>query len=163
MEIVLEAGGDDIVTEEQGFTVYTAPADFEEVRNAVVGAGIVTEVAAAEIGTGIGTGIEDRIAGRQPSFHLRDLRRTDAKILRDGLGQPRALPTARHWFETAASQKYQPAYLPTGELYFNGPADPNTGGLSANDLAKTYLWLSAASRTVATSAPVAITTALDTT
>jgi YebC/PmpR family DNA-binding regulatory protein len=40
MEIVLEAGADDILTEEQGFTVYTAPADFEAVREAVVKAGI---------------------------------------------------------------------------------------------------------------------------
>jgi YebC/PmpR family DNA-binding regulatory protein len=40
MEIVLEAGAEDIVTEEQGFTVYTAPADFEAVREAVVKAGI---------------------------------------------------------------------------------------------------------------------------
>jgi YebC/PmpR family DNA-binding regulatory protein len=40
MELVLEAGADDILTEEQGFTVYTAPADFETVREAVVKAGI---------------------------------------------------------------------------------------------------------------------------
>ena len=40
MEIVLEAGAEDIATEEEGFTVYTAPADFEAVRDAVVKAGI---------------------------------------------------------------------------------------------------------------------------
>jgi YebC/PmpR family DNA-binding regulatory protein len=40
MEIVLDAGAEDIATEEQGFTVYTAPGDFEAVRDAVVGAGI---------------------------------------------------------------------------------------------------------------------------
>jgi YebC/PmpR family DNA-binding regulatory protein len=40
MEIVLDAGAEDILTEEQGFTVYTAPADFEAVRAAVVEAGI---------------------------------------------------------------------------------------------------------------------------
>jgi YebC/PmpR family DNA-binding regulatory protein len=40
MEIVLEAGAEDIVTEEEGFTVYTAPADFEAVRAAVVKAGL---------------------------------------------------------------------------------------------------------------------------
>ncbi len=40
MEIVLDAGADDIVTEEQGFTVYTAPPDFEAVRDAVTTAGI---------------------------------------------------------------------------------------------------------------------------
>ena len=40
MEIVLDAGAEDIVTEEQGFTVYTAPPDFEAVRDAVIKAGI---------------------------------------------------------------------------------------------------------------------------
>jgi YebC/PmpR family DNA-binding regulatory protein len=40
MEIVLDAGAEDIVTEEEGFTVYTAPGDFETVREAVVKAGI---------------------------------------------------------------------------------------------------------------------------
>jgi len=40
IEVVLEAGADDIVTEEQGFTVYTAPSDFQTVREAVVAAGI---------------------------------------------------------------------------------------------------------------------------
>jgi YebC/PmpR family DNA-binding regulatory protein len=40
MEVVLEAGAEDIVTEDQGFTVYTTPADFEAVRQAVVKAGI---------------------------------------------------------------------------------------------------------------------------
>mgnify|MGYP001817509997 FL=1 len=40
MEIVLEAGAEDIATEEEGFTVYTAPADFEAVREAVVKEGI---------------------------------------------------------------------------------------------------------------------------
>jgi YebC/PmpR family DNA-binding regulatory protein len=40
MEVVLEAGAEDIATEEGGFTVYTAPADFEAVRDAVVKAGI---------------------------------------------------------------------------------------------------------------------------
>ena len=40
MEIVLEAGAEDIVTEAEGFTVYTAPTDFEAVRDAVVKAGL---------------------------------------------------------------------------------------------------------------------------
>ena len=40
MEIVLDAGAEDIVTEEEGFTVYTTVADFEAVREAVVKAGI---------------------------------------------------------------------------------------------------------------------------
>ncbi|MDD5327070.1 MAG: tetratricopeptide repeat protein [Phycisphaerae bacterium] len=65
---------------------------------------------------------------------------------RDGLGRPKELKAGRYWFESAASLKYGPAYLPVGELYFNGPVDPNTGKLSAGDLAKAYLWLSAAER-----------------
>lgn len=40
MEIVLEAGAEDIVTEEGGFTVYTTPPDFEAVCQAVTNAGI---------------------------------------------------------------------------------------------------------------------------
>ncbi len=40
MEIVLDAGADDIQTEAEGFTVYTAPADFESVREALTKAGI---------------------------------------------------------------------------------------------------------------------------
>jgi YebC/PmpR family DNA-binding regulatory protein len=40
MEIVLDAGAEDIQTETEGFTVYTAPADFEAVCEAVKKAGI---------------------------------------------------------------------------------------------------------------------------
>jgi YebC/PmpR family DNA-binding regulatory protein len=40
MEIALDAGADDIVSEPQGFTVYTAPHDFEAVRTAIKKAGI---------------------------------------------------------------------------------------------------------------------------
>jgi YebC/PmpR family DNA-binding regulatory protein len=40
MEVVLEAGAEDIQTEAEGFTVLTTPADFEAVRDAVVKAGI---------------------------------------------------------------------------------------------------------------------------
>ncbi len=69
-------------------------------------------------------------------------------IYRDGRGRPKALKVARYWFESTASRKYRPAYLPTGELYFQAPADPNTGKLSAPDLAKAYLWLSAAAQHV---------------
>ena len=53
---------------------------------------------------------------------------------------------AREWFEKAASQGYIPAYAPTGKLYFNGPVDPSTGWLSEKELAKAYMWLSAASK-----------------
>jgi YebC/PmpR family DNA-binding regulatory protein len=40
MEIALDAGADDIVSEEAGFTVYTAPQSFEAVREAIRAAGI---------------------------------------------------------------------------------------------------------------------------
>jgi YebC/PmpR family DNA-binding regulatory protein len=40
MEIALEAGADDIVSEPQGFTVYCTPHDFEAVRSAIKKAGI---------------------------------------------------------------------------------------------------------------------------
>lgn len=52
--------------------------------------------------------------------------------------------SARVYFERAAAQGYAPAYFPTGRLYFDAPVDPQTKMLSANDLAKAYLWLSAA-------------------
>ena len=40
MEIALDAGADDIVSEAQGFTVYTTPHSFESVRTAIQKAGI---------------------------------------------------------------------------------------------------------------------------
>jgi YebC/PmpR family DNA-binding regulatory protein len=40
MEIALDAGADDIVSEPQGFTVYTSPHDLEAVRAAIKKAGI---------------------------------------------------------------------------------------------------------------------------
>lgn len=67
-------------------------------------------------------------------------------MLRDGMGRPKAPEAARFCFERAASRGYGPAYFPTGELYFNSPVNPNTGTLPAHDLAKAYLWVSAASR-----------------
>ena len=45
MEIVLEAGADDIQTESQGFTVYTTPPAFEVVRDALKNAGIEADEA----------------------------------------------------------------------------------------------------------------------
>jgi len=67
-------------------------------------------------------------------------------IYRDGLGKAQTPEAARYLFESAASQKHGPAYLPTGKLYLEAPVDPNTGKLTAHDLAKAYLWLSAAAR-----------------
>lgn len=46
MDLALEAGADDVVTDDDGaIEVLTAPADFEAVRNALVAAGFVPEVA----------------------------------------------------------------------------------------------------------------------
>ena len=46
MEVALEAGADDVVTDEDGAVeVLTAPADFEAVKNALEAAGLTAEVA----------------------------------------------------------------------------------------------------------------------
>jgi YebC/PmpR family DNA-binding regulatory protein len=46
MDIALEAGADDVLTDDDGaIEVLTSPADFEAVRNALVAAGFVPEVA----------------------------------------------------------------------------------------------------------------------
>ncbi len=46
MEVALEAGAEDVVTDEEGaIEVITAPADFEAVKNALEAAGLVAEVA----------------------------------------------------------------------------------------------------------------------
>lgn len=47
-------------------------------------------------------------------------------------------------FEKAAQGRYTPAYLPSGRLYLRRPPEESTGALSADDLAKGYMWLSAA-------------------
>lgn len=69
-----------------------------------------------------------------------------AGLLRDGVGGERDPLAARELFETAASKGYRAAYFPTAQLYFDAPPDPQTGTWSAQDLAKTYLWLSAAAQ-----------------
>ncbi len=67
---------------------------------------------------------------------------------RDGLGHAADTGLARSWFETAAVQSYAPAYFPTAQLYFNTPADPQTGGPAPEILAKDYLWLQVATHCV---------------
>jgi YebC/PmpR family DNA-binding regulatory protein len=47
MEVVIEAGGEDVFNTGDGFTVTTAPNDFEAVRDAIAAAGF--EIASAEI------------------------------------------------------------------------------------------------------------------
>lgn len=53
---------------------------------------------------------------------------------------------ALYWFEKAASQGYLPAYYQTARLYFNAPVSADTGMPVAENLAKSYLWLSAANQ-----------------
>jgi TPR repeat protein len=69
-----------------------------------------------------------------------------ALCLEQGLGQPADPSAARTWMEAAASQGWLPAYLPTAQLYFHAPPDPATQALGAAELAKAYLWASAAAR-----------------
>jgi len=46
MEVALEAGADDVVTDEDGaIEVLTAPAEFETVKNALVAAGLTPDAA----------------------------------------------------------------------------------------------------------------------
>lgn len=49
---------------------------------------------------------------------------------------------ARYRFEQAAELKYTPAYFSTGKLYFYAKPDEKTKQLSAENLAKAYMWLS---------------------
>ncbi|AXA66801.1 hypothetical protein CE139_13550 [Pseudomonas oryzihabitans] len=65
-------------------------------------------------------------------------------MLSEGLGGDADLAKARFWLEHAAAEGYAPAYLPTAILYANAPLDPSTGALSPADLAKIYMWNSAA-------------------
>lgn len=64
-------------------------------------------------------------------------------MYRDGLGTEKNPQAARSHFEKAASKDHLPAYFETAKLYYNAPANPETGLWYANDLAKAYLWLSA--------------------
>lgn len=50
---------------------------------------------------------------------------------------------ALYWFEKAASQGFLPAYYQTARLYFNAPVSADTKMPVAENLAKSYLWLSA--------------------
>lgn len=52
----------------------------------------------------------------------------------------------RQLFEQAAALKYIPAYYQAGKHFYQAQPDPLSGQLSADNLAKAYLWLSAATR-----------------
>lgn len=65
-------------------------------------------------------------------------------MLARGEGGAPDLNAALFWLETAASDGYALAYLPTAQLYANAPAQPETGALAPEHLAKVYLWTAAA-------------------
>ena len=65
------------------------------------------------------------------------------EILRDGRGIEKDPLLAHSWFEQAAGRGHVPAYFETAKLYFNAPANPETGLWHEEDLAKAYMWLSA--------------------
>jgi TPR repeat protein len=76
----------------------------------------------------------------EAQFHL-------GVMLSEGQGGEADVLKARFWLEHAAMEGYAPAYLPTAILYANAPLDPKTGALSPEDLAKLYMWNSAAKAT----------------
>jgi TPR repeat protein len=59
--------------------------------------------------------------------------------------------------ETLAAEGYVAAYLPTAVLYAHLPPQPDTGALSAEQLAKVYLWASAAKASLRDAARLAST------
>jgi len=65
-------------------------------------------------------------------------------MLSEGQGGTADPARARFWLEHAAMEGFAPAYLPTAILYANAPLDPATGALRPDDLAKVYMWNSAA-------------------
>lgn len=68
-------------------------------------------------------------------------------MLSEGQGGDANIPQARFWLEHAAMEGHAPAYLPTAILYANAATDPKTGALTPDDLAKVYMWNSAAKAT----------------
>lgn len=65
MEVALEAGAEDVITDEEGaIEVLTAPADFEAVKNALQGAGLVAEVADVTMRPDVSIALEGDDAAR---------------------------------------------------------------------------------------------------
>ncbi|WP_353233912.1 YebC/PmpR family DNA-binding transcriptional regulator [Diaphorobacter ruginosibacter] len=65
MEVALEAGAEDVITDEEGaIEVLTAPADFEAVKNALQGAGLVAEVADVTMRPDVSVALEGDDAAR---------------------------------------------------------------------------------------------------
>lgn len=66
-------------------------------------------------------------------------------MLEKGLVEDMPAEAAREMYEEASAKGYIKAYYPTGRLYFEA-RNPETNLPTAEDLAKAYLWLSAAKR-----------------
>jgi TPR repeat protein len=65
-------------------------------------------------------------------------------LLQKGSTAGHAAEKIRLMFEQAAALKYVPAYFQAGKSFYQAEPDPGTKLLSAEHLAKAYLWLSAA-------------------
>jgi len=68
-------------------------------------------------------------------------------LMREGLREGVGRGDIVHALESAAEQGYQAAYLPTAEMYYSAPPDPDTNMPTAENLAKSYLWLQATLKT----------------
>ena len=64
-------------------------------------------------------------------------------LLQKELEEGHTVEKARQMFEQAAALKYVPAYFQAGKSFYHAEPDPETKRLSAEHLAKAYLWLSA--------------------
>lgn len=64
-------------------------------------------------------------------------------IIRQGLLPEHTPQKARQMFEQAAALKHIPAYFQAGKSFYNAEPNPETNQLSAEHLAKAYLWFSA--------------------
>ena len=67
-------------------------------------------------------------------------------MLEKGLVENSSVDAALGMYEQAAANAYVDAYYPTGRLYFEGRRSPETGLPTEEDLAKAYMWLTAAKR-----------------
>ena len=64
-------------------------------------------------------------------------------LMRDNILENSTREAALHALERAAAQGYEPAYLPTAELFFQTPVESDSDMPTAHNLAKSYLWLRA--------------------
>ena len=65
-------------------------------------------------------------------------------LMQQGSPEGQAAGKTRQMFEQAATLNYVPAYFQAGTHFFAAEPDPETNQLSAEHLAKAYLWISAA-------------------